>query len=81
VRFEDFGDSSLAFSLLCWIADPAEDRRIASRLRFAIDQKFRSHDIQIPFPQRDLHLRSVQGDVASGVVRRQVRLIVRSASI
>ncbi len=58
VRFESFGDSSLDFALLGWIADPGDDRRIASRLRFAIDAAFRAHRIEIPFPQRDLHVRS-----------------------
>lgn len=56
VRFEDFGDSSLDFSLLVWIAEPGEDRRIASALRFEIDRRFRQAGIEIPFPQRDLHL-------------------------
>jgi potassium efflux system protein len=58
VRFDDFGDSSLDFSLLVWIANPREDQRIASRLRFAIDAAFRAAGIQIPFPQRDVHIRS-----------------------
>lgn len=58
VRFTDFGDSSLDFALLVWIADPAEDLRVGSALRFAIDAAFRAAGITIPFPQRDLHLRS-----------------------
>ncbi len=56
VRFEDFGDSSLAFALLAWIADPGLDRRIASELRFAVDGAFRAAKLEIPFPQRDVHL-------------------------
>ena len=58
VRFEDFADSSLNFALLAWIANPREDLRIASRLRFAIDAAFRAAGIQIPFPQRDIHVKS-----------------------
>jgi potassium efflux system protein len=58
VRFDDFADSSLNFSLLVWIANPREDLRIASRLRFAIDAAFRAAGIQIPFPQRDVHLKT-----------------------
>jgi len=58
VRFESFGDSSLDFRLLAWILDPREDLRISSDLRFAIDEGFRRASITIPFPQRDLHLRS-----------------------
>jgi small-conductance mechanosensitive channel len=62
VRFEDFGDSSLSFSLLVWIADPGEDRRVSSQLRFDIERSFRAAGIEIPFPQRDLHVRSVSSD-------------------
>jgi potassium efflux system protein len=58
VRFEDFGDSSLDFALLAWITNPGEDRRISSELRFAIDAAFRAAKIEIPFPQREVHLRS-----------------------
>lgn len=56
VRLDDFGASSLDFSLLVWIANPREDLRIASRLRFAIDAAFRAAAIEIPFPQRDVRL-------------------------
>jgi potassium efflux system protein len=58
VRFEDFADSSLNFSLLAWIANPRDDLLVASRLRFAIDAAFRAAGIQIPFPQRDIHVKS-----------------------
>jgi small-conductance mechanosensitive channel len=58
VRFVSFGDSSLGFALLAWIADPSHDLRIASQLRFSIEAGFRAGGIDIPFPQRDLHLRS-----------------------
>jgi small-conductance mechanosensitive channel len=57
VRFDDFGDSALVFSLLVWIANPREDLRTASRLRFAIDAAFRAAKIEIPFPQRDVRVR------------------------
>lgn len=58
VRLEDFGPSSLDFQLLVWIANPREDLRTQSRLRFAIDAAFRQAGIVIPFPQRDVHLKS-----------------------
>ena len=58
VRFTDFGESSLDFSLLVWIGDPAEDLRVGSTIRFAIDAAFRSAGVTIPFPQRDLHVRT-----------------------
>ncbi|WP_026475469.1 mechanosensitive ion channel family protein [Alkaliflexus imshenetskii] len=58
VLFRDFGDSSLDFRLLFWVEDVFIAERIRSRLRFAIDAKFREHNVIIPFPQRDLHLKS-----------------------
>lgn len=58
VRFENFGESSLDFSVLVWIREPARDLPIASQLRFAIDDAFRRAGIVIAFPQRDLHIRS-----------------------
>lgn len=58
VRFEGFGDSSLDFALVFWIEDPREDLRIASELRFAVHAALKANDIEIPYPQRDLHLRS-----------------------
>jgi small-conductance mechanosensitive channel len=58
VLFQDFGESSLDFVLLAWLGDPREESPVASELRFAIDRAFRAAGIEIPFPQRDLHLRT-----------------------
>ncbi len=58
VFFMEFGDSSLNFELLVWIAEPAKQVRIKSDLYFAIERALREHNIEIPFPQRDLHVRS-----------------------
>jgi small-conductance mechanosensitive channel len=61
VFFLEFGDSSLNFDLLVWTEDPVHHRRLRSILNFAIDGAFRSRGIEIPFPQRDLHIRSAPG--------------------
>lgn len=58
VWFTDFGESSLDFELLAWIAEPRLQPQVSSDLRFAIERAFRDAGIEIPFPQRDLHLRS-----------------------
>jgi len=58
VFFIGFGDSSLDFELLVWIANPPQQLLIKSDLYFAIEAALRQHDIEIPFPQRDLHIRS-----------------------
>jgi small-conductance mechanosensitive channel len=58
VHLTEFGDSSWNMRLRCWISDPKEHRRIASDLNCAIVHKFRENNVEIPFPQRDLHVRS-----------------------
>lgn len=57
------GESSLDFKLLCWIPDADERLRIASDLTVAVNEKLNEAGIEIPFPQRDLHLRSVEGKI------------------
>lgn len=64
IFFAEFGDSSLNFRVLAYVADISERFGTLSDLHFTIDESFREHDIEIPFPQRDLHLRSVDSDVA-----------------
>ena len=61
VRFEEFGDSAMLFSLLCWIENARDDLRVGSELRFAIAKAFREAKVEIPYPQRDLHIRSLPG--------------------
>ncbi len=64
IFFMEFGDSSLNFRVLAYVADISERFVALSDLHFTIDESFRSHDIEIPFPQRDLHVRSIDSDVA-----------------
>lgn len=56
VLFDEFGDSSLNFSVNFYVNDAFSVQRIKSDLRFEIDKQFREHKISIPFPQRDLHI-------------------------
>jgi small-conductance mechanosensitive channel len=59
VLFDEFGDSSLNFSLLVWTKDySAKPRVLKSELNYAIARIFKENDIEIPFPQRDIHVRS-----------------------
>lgn len=58
VRFNDFGESSLDFQLFFWTENDFLVENIKSDLRFEIDAKFRENKVEIPFPQRDLHLKS-----------------------
>ncbi len=61
VQLAAFGESSLDFELLVWIPDPSERKDTASDLNFEIDAAFREHGIEIPFPQRDVHVVSTDG--------------------
>jgi len=58
ILFKDFGESSLDFELVFWSNQLFMIERVRSELRFMIDEAFRTHGIEIPFPQRDLHLKS-----------------------
>lgn len=58
VRLMEFGDSSWNMFLGAWIRDPGNYYQIRSELNCAIVEKFRNNDVEIPFPQRDLHIRS-----------------------
>jgi small-conductance mechanosensitive channel len=58
VWFTEFGDSSLNFELLAWTLDPKRRPDVISDLNKEIDQIFRKNKVEIPFPQRDLHVRS-----------------------
>ena len=59
VLFTEFGDSSLNFELGVWTQEmTATPIHFTSEMNFIIDQKLRENDIEIPFPQRDLHVRS-----------------------
>jgi len=58
VFFLGFGDSSLDFDLLAWINEPRKQFQIKSDLYFLIYRFFQDRGVEIPFPQRDLHVRS-----------------------
>lgn len=57
VVFENFGDSSLDFSLRVYIANIREMLHVETELRMSILEAFQEHKIEIPFPQRDLNLK------------------------
>ena len=56
------GESSLDFELAVWSEEmSSRPRRFRSDLNFAIERKLREAGIEIPFPQRDVRLRSGDG--------------------
>ncbi len=58
VFFKGFGDNSLDFDLLIWISEPPKQFRIKSDIYFRLEAILRHRHVEIPFPQRDLHIRS-----------------------
>ena len=60
VRLVKLGDSSLDFELVVWVGPDAVTRPggTQARLLWALEDELRSRNIEIPFPQRDLHIRS-----------------------
>ena len=63
VLFLDFGDSTLNFELRVWVIDATTRMPTRSELHQDIDRRFREANIEIAFPQRDLHLRSVDKSI------------------
>jgi len=63
--FKGFGDSSLNFELRAWIADFSKGLRVSSELRVAINKALGEAGIEIPFPQRDVHVKSLDPAVST----------------
>jgi small-conductance mechanosensitive channel len=60
--FTGFGESSLDFELRAWTAQFETFLRIKSDLAIGINKALRDAGIEIPFPQRELHVRSTDAD-------------------
>lgn len=58
VHLKEFGDSSWSMQLRLWVSDVKQYRHIRNDVNQAIVRAFRENNIEIPFPQRDLHVRS-----------------------
>jgi small-conductance mechanosensitive channel len=65
--FLAFGASSLDFELRVWVPDFLDKLQVLSDLNQDIENEFAINDIEIPFPQTDLHLRSVDEGAASSM--------------
>jgi small-conductance mechanosensitive channel len=59
VLLGDYGDSSINFSLRVWTSDYiTQPLVLKSQLYYSAFKKFKEHGIEIPFPQRDIHLKN-----------------------
>jgi small-conductance mechanosensitive channel len=63
VLFLSFGESSLDFELRVWVPNAEQRLTVKSELHQEIDRSFREAKIEIAFPQRDLHLRSLDESI------------------
>ena len=61
VGFDDFGADALMFSLVAFVADVSRRGAAQTELRMAINKAFAEAGIEMPFAQRDIHLRDLDG--------------------
>jgi small-conductance mechanosensitive channel len=71
--FMGFGESSLNFELRFWSAWQDTWFQLQSDVTVAVAKALREAGIEIPFPQRDLHLRSIDSPVAEGSLEKGMR--------
>jgi small-conductance mechanosensitive channel len=63
VRFLEFGDNGLQFELRAWSSSLLHRKgKLTSDLNFGIHEKFAAHGLEFPFPQRDIHVRTLPPD-------------------
>jgi small-conductance mechanosensitive channel len=66
VIFTGFGDSSLNFNLRVWTREYINRPDVLkSQIYYAVFEKFKEHGVEIPFPQRDLHIKNTEFSVRS----------------
>ena len=75
VFFLGFGDSSLNFEIRAFVAQPAHRLLVLHELHMALDRVLREHNIEIPFPQRDLHLKL--GDRVEEIQDKNVEALLK----
>ncbi len=63
VRLRDFGDSALDMELIVWTFQGFKHETIKSDLRFAINKIFKEKNITIPFPQQDVYIKNMKGNI------------------
>ena len=77
VFFRGFGESSLDFEIRLHILDIDSRFIVESEILQEIDRQFREAGVEIPFPQRDLHLRSVDEKAGKGFVGKRPPKFIR----
>ena len=76
-----FGDSAVNFELRFWISDPRNGiQNIRSEILFSIWDRFKENDIEIPFPQRDYHLKSLPDDLNKYLKEEEIQKKEKAAN-
>ena len=57
IRFIEMGDSALIFRVMCWVDEPVLRGQCVDALNTAVYKQLGTANINIPFPQRDVHIR------------------------
>jgi small-conductance mechanosensitive channel len=65
IMFETFGESSLNFRIFAWIDDFDKGFGMRHRLNVAINRALAEAGLEIPFPQRDLHIKNVPPELGA----------------
>ncbi|UPM45092.1 mechanosensitive ion channel family protein [Halocatena salina] len=65
MRFRRFGDSALEYELFCWVHSPTRVVKARHELNRTIYKRLNANDIEIPFPQRDVQVTTVNSTGAS----------------
>lgn len=58
VKFRGFGESELRFRVVAFIRDPLKEPKVRTHLYNQIEKYLRKYGIEVPFPQRDLHIKT-----------------------
>ena len=67
---KNFGDSSIDLELRIWINDPQNGiANVSSDIYLEIWNSFKENGIQLPFPQRDIHLKTIPQDSIRNLLR------------
>jgi potassium efflux system protein len=61
VLFVGFGENSLNFSIRIFVSELSHRLQATHNIHLRLEKAFREHNIQIPFPQREIHIRSMEG--------------------
>ena len=58
IRLVRYGDSAVEFEVLVWIIQPEFRAKATDQINRAIGEEFEKRGIEMPFPQRDVHIRT-----------------------